>query len=67
MGASADEHDPEARTIASRMQEAMSVEEMRRIVHEEFVSWFSEEIAGSGARYDAIARELQALFCCDVE
>ena len=67
MGASADEYDREAREIASRMREAMSVEEMRRIVHEQFVSWFSEEIAGSGARYDAVARDLQALFCCDVE
>jgi hypothetical protein len=43
------------------------VEEMRRIVHEEFVSWFSGKIAGPEARYDAVARDLWALGRRDVE
>ena len=62
-----DEYNPEARTIAARMREAMSVEEMRRIIPEKFVSWFSEEIAGPEARYDAVARDLWARFSRDIE
>ena len=58
IGAPDDEYAPEAGTILPRLPEADSPADLRRIVREEFVRWFSEELAGEEARYEAIVREL---------
>lgn len=58
IGAPDDEYEPEAGTILARLDEARSAGELERIVHEEFVSWFSEEIAGPRSRYEEAAREV---------
>ena len=57
-GAPPDEYSPEARTILPRMVDAASLDEVREIVHQEFVRWFGAEIAGEKTRYERIAIDL---------
>jgi hypothetical protein len=56
-----DEYRAEAQTIVIRMPEASSVEDLRAIVHQEFVRWFDAQIAGPPERYSTIAAEIWAL------
>jgi hypothetical protein len=60
-GGNPDEYSPEAGTIAPRLAGASSVEDVLRVVHEEFVRWFDEETAGRASRYREIAEETWAL------
>ena len=55
------EYDPEVGTILPRLREAHSEEDVRSIVHEEFVRWFSDS-AGSVDKYSDIARDVWALW-----
>ena len=59
-GDNRDEYSPEAGSIVPRLRGVETVEDVRRIVHEEFVRWFDHETAGPAARYQAIAAELWA-------
>ena len=61
VGVPADEYRPEAETITQRVGEAQTAEELERIMHEEFVAWFSPELAGPPERYAALARETWTL------
>lgn len=56
-GAPADEYDPEVGTILPRLKEASSVEDLERIVHEEFVRWF-DDAAGTVMQYRAVALQI---------
>lgn len=58
IGAPDDEYDPEVRTILPRLGEANSAGDVQRIVHEEFVRWFSVEVTGPEARYAAVSKEI---------
>lgn len=58
MGAPADEYHAEAETITLRLPEAASVDDLRSIVHEEFVRWFGDETAGGRERYEAAAEAI---------
>ena len=53
-----DEYSPEAKTIASRLREAGTTDELLRIVQEEFIHWFGPEIAGAVERYRGIATSI---------
>ncbi len=55
-----DEYRAEAQTITLRRSEARSVDDGRRIAHEEFVRWFDVDIAGPPQRYQSIAEEIWA-------
>lgn len=55
-----DEYAPEAGTILSRLASARSEEDVLRIVHAEFVRWFSPSDAGTPSRYTQIAAEVWA-------
>ena len=55
-----DEYRAEAQTITLRRNEAGSVADVRRIVHEEFVRWFGVDDAGPAQRYQNIAEQLWA-------
>jgi hypothetical protein len=59
-GDNQDEYRAEAETIVLRRAEARSVDDVVRIVHEEFVHWFDASIAGPEARYRAIAEDIWA-------
>ena len=51
------EYSSEARTILERLPSAHSEEDGVRNVHEEFVRWFDESIAGNPERYLSVAAE----------
>jgi hypothetical protein len=58
-----DEYEPEVDTILPRLKEARSPDELRRIIHEEFLHWFNgEDTAGPETNYDKIAREVWAAY-----
>ena len=60
MGAPEDEYDPEVGTILPRLKEATTEDQLKGIVHAEFVRWFGAETAGPVDLYTAPARELWA-------
>ena len=57
-GDNTDEYEPEVRTILPRLAACGSVEEVREVVHEEFVRWFEEDTAGDPETYAATARRI---------
>src|SRR5215467_6977321 len=57
-----DEYEPEVGTIIPRHKEAKSVEDVRRIVHEEFLHWFGKEVAGPESAYSGIAQDIWESF-----
>ena len=59
-GDNPDEYRPEAETILARLPGASSVDDVRTLVHDEFVRWFGRDIAGPAERYEFLARELWA-------
>lgn len=60
-GTNTDEYDPEVDTILPRLAACVTVEDVRAVVHAEFVRWFDPGTAGPAERYTRIAeRILQA-------
>jgi hypothetical protein len=53
-----DEYEPEVETILPRLGTCRSVDDVRQVVHEEFVRWFDADIAGPADRYADIAAEI---------
>ena len=61
-GAPKNKYDPEVSTIIPRLKDAKNAEDVRRIVHEEFLHWFDgEETAGPDSAYTAIAQDIWEL------
>ena len=60
LGAPSDEYESEAETIAPRLADVTSAEDVRRVLHEEFVSWFTDDTAPSPDALTAPADELWA-------
>ena len=58
IGAPENEYDVELRTILPRLREAKSSDDVQRIVHEEFVHWFSAEIAGPAEQYADVSKKI---------
>jgi hypothetical protein len=56
-----DEYELEARTILPRLRNCRCAADVTRVVHEEFVRWFSFE-AGPVERYEKIGEELWRLW-----
>jgi hypothetical protein len=62
-GAPKDEYEPEVSTIIPRLKDANRAEDVRRIVHEEFLHWFDgEETAGPESAYSSIAQDIWTTF-----
>ena len=53
-----DEYETEARTILPRLRTCKAVEDVQRVVDEEFVHWFGEATAGPAEQYCEIASEI---------
>ena len=53
-----DEYEPEVGTILPRLSECSSSEDVRRVVHEEFVRWFDAETAGPIENYTEVANQI---------
>ena len=60
-GENVDEYRPEAETITLRLPEASTMDDLLRIVHEEFVRWFGQSVAGPISRYEDITAEIWAM------
>ena len=56
-----DEYDAEAGTVIPRLASCSSVEDVARVLHEEFLAWFSAETAGEVPAYRALANEIWQL------
>jgi hypothetical protein len=57
-----EEYNSEAGTILPRLKSCHGVDEVRAVVHEEFVRWFGLSIAGGPERYQQIASEIWRLW-----
>ncbi len=57
-----DEYEMEAATILKRMHPKISQLEVRKIVHEELVRWFEQDLAGPEDRYTEIAAEVWSAY-----
>lgn len=53
-----DEYAPEARTILPRLSECQGPNDVQRVVHEEFVRWFTSGRVGSVTHYQEIGRKI---------
>jgi hypothetical protein len=60
-GAPADEYGPEIGTILPRLTNVQQPAEVVGVIHEEFVRWFGEGIAGPREAYEAPARQMRAV------
>jgi len=60
MGAPDDEYDPEVGTILPRLRRSSSAVEVRTVLHEEFVKWFDERLAGTPEAYQGAAKKIWA-------
>jgi len=50
-------------TVIPRLKDANSAEDVKRIVHEEFLRWFDgEETAGPASAYSRIAQDIWNTF-----
>lgn len=56
------EYETEAVTILPRLRGCHSVDDVQRVVHEEFVRWFSGGTAGSEERYAKPAADIWRLW-----
>ena len=61
-GDNPDEYRPEAQSIVARLPRARSVDDVRTLVHGQFVRWFDEDTAGPADRYEDIARDVWAVW-----
>ena len=61
-GDNPDEYRPEAESVVARLPRAGSVDDVRSLVHEEFVRWFDADTAGPADRYEVIARDVWAVW-----
>ena len=56
--AGASQYSIEVNTILPRLERALSVEDVHKIVHEEFVRWFNATGERAANKYEAIAKEV---------
>ena len=57
-----DEYEPEVGTILPRLRSCKSVDDVRRVVHQEFVRWFELSNAGPESAYTDIAGDIWNLW-----
>lgn len=60
-GAPHNEYSPESQTIAPQISAGMTVEEVAKVVFEEFVKWFHINLVGNYDNYIRIARDIVKL------
>ena len=60
VGAPANEYSPEIGTILPRLAGVQGVSDVINVLHEEFVRWFDQGIAGPRELYDAPALRIWA-------
>lgn len=58
IGAPSDEYAPEIRTILPRLESAKRLDDVTAVLHEEFLHWFGDGIAGPREAYERPARRI---------
>ncbi len=53
-----DEYAAEAQSIALRLPEVNDLNQLRELVHQEFVRWFDADLAGSPSKYTTLAQKV---------
>ncbi len=53
-----DEYEPEVGTILPRLRHTSSVDDVRQVVHEEFVRWFDTSTAGPPEKYQVVSERV---------
>ena len=53
-----DEYDAEAGTVIPRLDSCDSGDDVATVLHEEFTSWFGQDMAGGRARYVDLGEEI---------
>jgi hypothetical protein len=53
-----DEYEPEVGTILPRLTSCQSIDDVRRVIHQEFIRWFDENIAGTETHYQQAAERV---------
>ena len=56
-----DEYEPEAGTILPRLRNCRTVDDVRSVVHEEFVHWFGADTTGTADKYTSVANRIWAV------
>ena len=57
-----DKYEPEVGTILPRLRGCATAEDVRTVVHTEFVRWFGPEIAGPAEKYTSAAKRIWDAF-----
>lgn len=57
-----DEYAAEAQTIALRLPEIDDLDQLRALIHQEFVRWFDADLAGNPSKYTALAQKVLAVW-----
>ena len=57
-----DEYEPEVGTILPRLRGCATAEDVRTVVHTEFVRWFGADIAGPAEKYTSAAKRIWDVF-----
>lgn len=57
-----DEYEPEVGTILPRLKNCKSVEDIQKVVHEEFLRWFDTDTVGPREHYSKVAQEIWQLW-----
>lgn len=64
-GDNTDEYTVEVERILPRLKDVSSVDNLRRVVHEEFVYCVNAKMAGPESKYDNVAKEIWKLFASE--
>lgn len=57
-----DEYAAEAQSIALRLPKVSDLDQIRELVHQEFVRWFDADLAGSPSKYTALAQKVLTIW-----
>ena len=62
LGNNPDEYEPEVRTILPRLTHSCTVQDVEKIIYEEFCQWFGDGVVGSRENYLPIAEKVLKLW-----
>ena len=61
-GDNPDEYDPEAGTVIPRLKDCQNADDVATVLHEEYILWFDEEIAGTRESYENLGNTIWGIW-----